>query len=50
MILRVEESGPLAWAMALAACALLTWRPLLHPMMLIAGGAIVFVALRAVIG
>ena len=50
MILRVEESGPLAWAMAFAACALLTWRPLLHPMMLIGGGAVVFVALRAVIG
>jgi chromate transporter len=50
MILRVEEQGPLAWAMALAACALLTWRPLLHPMILIAGGAALFVALRAVIG
>jgi chromate transporter len=50
MILRVEEQGPLAWAMALVACALLTWRPLLHPMLLIAGGAAVFVALRAVIG
>jgi chromate transporter len=50
MILRVEESDPLAWAMALAACALLIWRPLLHPMMLIAGGAVVFVALRAVVG
>ena len=50
MILRVEESGPLAWAMALAACALLTWRPLLHPMILIAGGAAPFVTIRAVIG
>jgi len=50
MILRVEESGPLAWAMALAACALLTWRPLLHPMILIGGGAVVFMALRAAIG
>jgi hypothetical protein len=36
--------------MALAACALLTWRPLLHPMLLIGGGAVRFVALRAVIG
>jgi chromate transporter len=50
MILRVEDSGPLAWAMALGACALLTWRPLLHPMLLMAGGAATFVALRAVIG
>jgi chromate transporter len=50
MILRVEEQGPLAWAMALAACALLAWRPLVHPMILIAGGAALFVALRAAIG
>ena len=50
MILRVEDSGPLAWAIALGACALLTWRPLLHPMILLAGGAVVFVAMRAVIG
>jgi chromate transporter len=50
VILRVEESSPLAWAMAFAACALLTWKPLLHPMMLIGGGAVVFVALRAAIG
>ena len=50
MILRVEDSGPLAWVMAFAACALLIWRPLLHPMLLIGGGAAVFVALRALIG
>jgi len=50
MILRVEDSGPLAWAMALAACALLTWRPLLHPMILMGGGAVVFVAVRAMTG
>ena len=50
MILRVEESGPLAWGMALAACALLTWRPLLHPMVLMASGAGVFVAARVVLG
>jgi chromate transporter len=49
-ILRVEDSGPLAWAMALAACALLIWRPLLHPMILMGGGAAVFVAIRAVTG
>jgi chromate transporter len=50
MILRVEGSGPLAWAMALGACALLIWRPLLHPMILMAGGAVVFVAIHAVTG
>lgn len=49
-ILRVEDSGPLAWGMALAATAILTWRPLLHPMILMAGGAVVFVAIQAAIG
>ena len=50
MILRVEESGPIAWTVALAAAALLTWRPLLHPLILMAGGAAAFVTLRLVIG
>jgi chromate transporter len=51
MILRVENSGGLlTWGMALAACALLFWRPLLHPMILMAGGAVAFVALHALIG
>jgi chromate transporter len=50
MILRVEDSGPLAWGMALAATALLTWRPLLHPMVLLLGGAAIYVASQAVIG
>jgi hypothetical protein len=50
MILRVEDSGPLAWGMALATLALLTWRPLLHPMVLLLGGGAAFVALQALIG
>jgi chromate transporter len=50
MILRVEDSGPLAWVMALAATALLTWRPLLHPMLLLLGGGAAYVAIQAVIG
>ena len=50
MILRVEDSGPLAWGLALVACAVLTWRPLLHPLILMAAGAAIFVAVGAVIG
>jgi chromate transporter len=50
MILRVEDTGPLAWIMAIAATALLTRRPLLHPLLLMAGGAVVFVAVRALTG
>jgi chromate transporter len=49
-ILRVEGADPLAWAMALAAFALLIWRPLLHPLILMGAGAAVFVAVRAVTG
>jgi chromate transporter len=49
MILRVEDTGPLAWAIALAAALWLTWRPLEHPLALMAGGAAIFVAAHAVI-
>jgi len=49
-LMEVPDCDLLAWVMAFAACALLTWKPLLHPMMLIGGGAVVFVALRPLIG
>jgi chromate transporter len=49
-ILRVEESGPLAWVLAIGAAALLTWRPKLHPMILLLAGAALYVAVRAVMG
>jgi chromate transporter len=51
MILRIEEdTGPLAWTIALGVTALLLWRPLLHPVILLAGGAVIFVAVRALAG
>lgn len=49
-ILRVEGTSPLAWSVAAGATLLLAWRPLLHPMILLAGGAVVFIAVRAVTG
>jgi chromate transporter len=49
-ILRVDGTSPLAWTVALGATALLFWRPLLHPMILLAAGAAVFIAVRAVTG
>jgi chromate transporter len=49
-ILRVEGSDPIAWGVALATAAVLTLRPTLHPMILLFGGAAVFVAARALIG
>lgn len=49
-ILRVEGTSPLAWSVAAGATLLLVWRPLLHPMILLAGGAVVFIAVRAVTG
>jgi chromate transporter len=50
MILRVEDIGWLAWAIALGVMALLTWRPKLHPMFLLLGGGALFVAGRAIMG
>jgi chromate transporter len=50
MILRVEDTGLLAWAVAIGATLVLVWRPLIHPLLLLAIGAMVTVAVRAVIG
>jgi chromate transporter len=50
MILRVEDIGVLAWGIALAVAALLTWRPTLHPMLLLLGGGAIFVAGKAILG
>jgi chromate transporter len=49
-ILRVDGMNPLAWAVAGAATAVLFWRPLLHPLLVLAGGAVAFIAARAVMG
>jgi chromate transporter len=50
MLLRVEDTGPLAWVVAVAVAALLTWRPMLHPMIVLLGGAAIFLAARIVTG
>jgi chromate transporter len=49
-ILRLEDAGLLAWILAGGVAALLTWRPLLHPMYLLGAGAAIFVAVRAFAG
>jgi chromate transporter len=49
-VLRLEDSGPLAWVMAGGVAVLLTWRPMLHPLILLFGGAALFLAIRAVTG
>jgi hypothetical protein len=46
-LLMIEDTGPFAWGLALAATAILIWRPLLHPMILMAAGAAIFVAVHA---
>jgi chromate transporter len=38
-ILRLGEAGPLSFAIVAGVAALLTWRPKLHPFLLLAGGA-----------
>jgi chromate transporter len=49
-ILRVDGMSPLAWAVAAAATAVLVWRPLTHPLVLLAGGGMVFLAAQAIAG
>jgi hypothetical protein len=48
MILRIEDSGWLAWAVAFAVLGVMTWRPAVHPMLLLAIGAAMFVAVHAI--
>ena len=50
MILRIESSGWLGWAVAFAVVAVITWRPSAHPMLLLSIGAAVFLAVSAVTG
>jgi chromate transporter len=50
MILRIEASGWLGWAVAFAVLGVMTARPATHPMLLLAIGAALFVAARAITG
>jgi hypothetical protein len=50
MILRIESSGWLGWAVAFAVVAVMTWRPSAHPMLLLAIGAAAFLAVSAIAG
>jgi len=52
-MLRLGATGPLwllSWSVAAVVAALMTWRARLHPFALLAGGAALFVAVRAAIG
>ena len=49
-IMRVEDTGAFVWAMAIGAALWLTWRPLEHPLVLMATGAAIFVAVHAAMG
>ncbi|MGH6769715.1 MAG: chromate transporter [Xanthobacteraceae bacterium] len=50
MILRIEGSGILGWIVAFAVVGVMVWREQIHPMVLLFGGAAVFLAVRAVTG
>jgi chromate transporter len=41
-LLRMSEAGPLTLGIIVAVAGLLTWRPKLHPFLLLAGGAAAF--------
>ena len=43
-ILRLSDAGPLSWGIVVAVAALLTWRPKLHPFLLLVGSAVVVLA------
>jgi len=47
-MLRIENSGWLAWIVAFIVLAIMTWRSMTHPMLLLAVGAGIFLAARAV--
>ena len=44
-VLRVSGGGALAWLLALATAALLTWKPKLHPLLVFAIGGAFFVVM-----
>jgi chromate transporter len=46
-LMRLADTGPLAWAVAGGVAAILTWMPKLHPLLLLAGGGVVFLAAHA---
>ncbi len=49
-LLRLADTGPLAWAVAALVAALLTWIPKLHPLLCLALGGALFVAVHLVFG
>ena len=49
-ILRIEGGGWLGWVVAFAVMGVIFWRETIHPMILLFGGAAVFLAVRAVTG
>ena len=49
-MLRIENSGWLAWIVAFIVLAIMTWRTMVHPMLLLAVGAGMFLAVGAITG
>jgi len=47
VLLRLAETGPLAWGVVAISAAVLMWQPKLHPFILLVGGAVIFLAARA---
>ena len=47
VLLRLAQTGPLSWGVVAAATALLMFLPKLHPALVLAGGAAVFLAAHA---
>lgn len=46
VLLRMEDARPYAWATVAFTAALMTWRPKIHPLILIFTGALIFFAVH----
>jgi hypothetical protein len=49
-LLKLADTGPLAWGLAAVVAGVLTWLPKLHPFIVLIAGAVVFLAAGAVTG
>ncbi len=47
VLLRLAETGPLAWVVVAIAAAVFTWLPKLHPFIVLLGGAAIYLGAQA---
>ena len=50
VLLKLGEAKPLAWLTVVFVAGLLTWRPTLHPLLLIGAGGVIFLLIHLATG